>query len=108
MGARFWAMAGPGWAGQKGNLMKSGYERGKENGCLAWPGLAEAGLSGERKMDSKEMGIHFLSPVRDIFSFPGEGKMESYERCCLFIPLRTFLRSGSSKHLETIRFSNGN
>ena len=63
MGAAFQPWAGPGWAGLSPDLMKSGYERGKENGCLAWPGLAQAGLSGENKMDSGRMGIHFVFPA---------------------------------------------
>ena len=27
-----------------------------------WPGLAQAGLSGENKMDSRKVGIHFFIP----------------------------------------------
>ena len=72
---------GLGRAGQASgpDLMIFWFERGKKNGCLAWPGLAEAGLSGENKMDSPKAGTRFFSPLRDIFCFPG-GKMGSYAR----------------------------
>ena len=40
-----------------------------------WPGLAQAGLSGENKMDSREAGIHF---PRSVTSFVSPGKMDSY------------------------------
>ena len=49
-----------------------------------WPGLAQAGLSGENKMDSRKAGIHFLSPLRDIFCFPGE-KWVHIKRFTLFL-----------------------
>ena len=45
---------------------------GEKNGCLAWPGLDQAGLSGENKMVPPKAGTRFFSPLRDIFSFPGE------------------------------------
>ncbi len=71
MGAAFRPRAGPGWAGQNCNLMKSCYGRGEKNGNLAWPGLAEAGLSGEEKRIPEKMESIFFSPVRDIFFSPG-------------------------------------
>ena len=37
-----------------------------------WPGLAEAGLSGEKKTDSPKAGIHFFSPLRISFFSPGK------------------------------------
>ena len=56
--------------------MKSRYERGK-NWCLAWPGLDQAGLSGENKMVPPKSGHPFFPPLGILFSFPG-GKMDSY------------------------------
>ena len=51
--------------------------RGKKMGPAwrPWPGLAEAGLSGE-KTDSPKAGIHFF-PRCEFHFFPGE-KMDSY------------------------------
>ncbi len=48
--------------------------RGKKMGAAwrPWPGLAEAGLSGEKTMDSPKAGTRFFPPLRDIFFFPGE------------------------------------
>ena len=49
---------------------------GRKNGYLAWPGLAEAGLSGEKKWIPEKLESIF-SPVRDIFFAPGR-KMDSH------------------------------
>ena len=35
-----------------------------------WPGLAQAGLSGEKTMDSPKAGTHFLFPAPDFIFFP--------------------------------------
>ena len=38
-----------------------------------WPGLAQAGLSGENKMDSREAGIHFFPDPHLNFSHGKNG-----------------------------------
>ena len=54
-----------GWAGLSPDWKESGYERGENRvpGPPARPGLAEAGLSGENKMEFQKMGIHVVSPA---------------------------------------------
>ena len=69
--------------------MKSCYERGKENGCLAWPGLAEAGLSGGKKRIPQKRESVF-SPLR--ISFFPRGKMDSYSVFIYFICRRADIR----------------
>ena len=55
------------WAGQaSAQIGRNPVMSGGEIGCLAWPGLAEAGLSGGNKMDSPKAGTRFFSPLRDI------------------------------------------
>ena len=59
-----------------------GSARGGEKMGAAWrprPGLAQTGLSGENKMDSRKTGIHFLSPLSILF-FPGEEWVHINER----------------------------
>ena len=53
--------------------------RGKKMGAAwrPWPGLPQAGLSGEKKWIPEKLESIF-SPRRDIFCFPGEKKMDSY------------------------------
>ncbi len=67
------------------DLMKCGFERGK-NGCLAWPGLSEAGLSGENKIDPPKAGTRFLSPLGISFSFPGGKWIHISNQCPMDIP----------------------
>ena len=76
MGAAFRPRAGPGWAGQNCNLMKSCYGRGEKNGYLAWPGLAEAGLSGEKKRIPEKLESIF-SP-RSVTSFLSPGRKNGF------------------------------
>ena len=53
--------------------------QGKKMGATwrPWLGLAQAGLSGENKMDSREAGIHFFPRSASCF-FPRGKKMGSY------------------------------
>ena len=52
-----------------------GSARGGEKMGAAWrprPGLAQTGLSGENKMDSREAGIHFFPRSESYFVSPGK------------------------------------
>ena len=69
-GARFPAV---GWARlgrPEGQFEEILLWAGEKNGCLAWPGLSEAGLSEENKMDPPKAGTRFY-PLGILFSFPG-------------------------------------
>ena len=60
-----------------------------------WPGLAQAGLSGENKMDSRKAGIQFFIPAPHLVFFPGE-KVDSYET--LFFALVQKQISGAKRN----------
>ncbi len=75
MGAAFQPWSGPDSADHSANLRESCYERGKQNGCLAW---LRSAWAGEINWIPQMWESILLCPFRDIFYFPGGNKMDSY------------------------------
>ena len=82
--------------------------RVKKNGCLAWPGLAEAGLNGGNKTDPPETGTRFFPLLGILFSVPGEKQWNHMVRTSIFTlegkhyqPEGETSGEGKLRHLET-------